>query len=97
MPNNSYQPQAQQSLSTLNNNTQSKMDLFGLGKKEQDTQKEETEQQQNSLEPVRTYIPSSECMIKADSQEQDLNSEVNSALLKAQKAEEAALKQLSSL
>ena len=96
--NISEQTNSRQSLNAIDNNSQSKMDLFGLGKKKEEAAAaEETVQQQDPLEPVRTYIPSSECTIKTDSQNQELDPEVNSALLKAEKAEKRALEQLGSL
>lgn len=90
------QPQVQQNLSALNNNSQSKMDLFGLGKKKEETPKQE-ENKQDSLEPTRTYIPSSECMVKTDGQNQELDPNVNSAILNAEKIEKRALEQLNNL
>ncbi len=88
------QPQTQQGLNAVDN---SKMNLFGLGKKKEETAQQEETTQQDSLEPVRTYIPSSECMINKDSQGQELNSDVNNALLKAEQAEKRALEQLQNL
>lgn len=81
-------------------NSNSKMDLFGLGRKdeEQQTQQEQTDTEQSDpLEPVRTYIPSSECTIKSSDGEDALDPEISKALQKARRAEEAALKQLNSL
>ena len=76
------------------------MDLFGLGKKKEEqttTQEEPKQEEQDPLEPVRTYIPSSECTIKSDSQEQALDPNVNNAILKADKVEKRILEQLNNL
>lgn len=89
--------QVQQGLKAIDNDSQNKMDLFGLGNKKQENSAQEETSAQDSLEPVRTYIPSSQPAIMANEETQELDSDVNSALLKAQKAEEAALKQLSNL
>ena len=89
---------------TLNafDDSNSKAELFGLGKKTQEQQAQQEQEQtqteqQDPLEPVRTYIPSSECTIKSSDEQEVLDSEISKALQKAQKAEEAALKQLNSL
>lgn len=89
---------------TLNafDDSNSKAELFGLGKKTQEQQAQQEQEQtqteqQDPLEPVRTYIPSSECTIKSSDGQEVLDPEINKALQKAQKAEEAALKQLNSL
>ncbi len=91
-------PVNQSGLNALDNGSTSKMDLFGLGKKDKEETKETTENK-DPLEPQRSYIPSSECTIgKTDGKDtQELDPEVNNALLKAQKAEEQALKQLNNL
>ena len=82
----------------MDNGSTSKMDLFGLGKKDKEETEEATENK-DPLEPQRSYIPSSECTVgKTDGKDtQELDPEVNNALLKAQKAEEQALKQLNNL
>ena len=81
-----------------NKNSKSQMDLFGLGKKDKE-ETGETQTQNDSLEPERTYIPSSECTIgkTTDGKGQELDPEVNNAILKADKAEKRALEQLNSL
>ena len=103
------QPQAQsapaqanstQGLNAIDNNSKSQMDLFGLGKKKEEqttTQEDAKQEEQDPLEPVRTYIPSSECTIKSDSQEQALDPNVNNAILKADKVEKRILEQLNNL
>ena len=103
------QPQAQsapaqanstQGLNAIYNNSKSQMDLFGLGKKKEEqttTQEDAKQEEQDPLEPVRTYIPSSECTIKSDSQEQALDPNVNNAILKADKVEKRILEQLNNL
>ena len=73
-----------------------------MGKKTQEQQAQQEQEQpqteqQDPLEPVRTYIPSSECTIKSSDDQEVLDPEISKALQKAQKAEEAALKQLNSL
>lgn len=84
-----------------NKDSKSQMDLFGLGKKDKEETGEtgETQTQNDSLEPERTYIPSSECTIgkTTDGKGQELDPEVNNAILKADKAEKRALEQLNSL
>ena len=86
-----------QSLNALDNSS-SKANLFGLGKDEKQEQREAEDNAQNDpLEPVRTYIPSSECTIKNKNTNGALDPEINNALLKAQKVEEAALRQLNNL
>ncbi len=101
-PNTPQAPQAnpiegqKSGLNTINDESKSKADLFGLGKKDEEKAAEQTTQEQDPLEPKRTYIPSSECTIgkTQDSQTQTLDPKVNDALLKAQRAEERALAQL---
>ena len=87
-----------QSLNALDN-SKSQANLFGLGKNEKQEQQAQGEDntEKDRLEPVRTYIPSSECTIKNQSADGALDPEINNALLKAQKIEEAALRRLNSL
>ena len=92
------QTQVQQGLNAIDDNSQSKMDLFGLGKKkEEQTQTQEETSNKDPLEPVRSYIPSSDCAIQADDNNQSFDPSINNALLKAEQVEKRALEQLNNL
>ena len=95
-PQNPLTSQPTSQMSAVSNNpSQSKMDLFGLGKKDKEEKAEDTTQQeQDPLEPKRTYIPSSQCTIGKTNEEEALNSEVANAISKADRVEQEALKRL---
>lgn len=75
--------------------SQSQMDLFGLGKKKQQPTQEAKEEINSQDEPKRTYIPSSDpVVLQKTAKEIQLNADIQSALDRAQLAEENALKVL---
>lgn len=93
------QPQAQNptSLNALPQDNTSKMDLFGLGKKNKEEVKEEkADTPNNTDEPIRTYIPSSKPAISGQPQKgsDGLDPTVSAAISKADAAEAEALKRL---
>lgn len=99
---NQQYPQAPAAPQGLNAQTpddsQSKMDLFGLGKKkDKEETKTEDKKESDSLEPERSYIPSSAPAIAKGSTQEETDPKIANALARADKAEKEALERLGSL